>query len=659
MFAESTNKIDVMAHGRALRRFMVLLVCTILGLNSVLAQTPPPAAAPSPQSLKKLSIEELMDLEVTSVSRRPEKLSETAAAVQVITSEDIRRSGATTLPEVLRLASNLHVAQVESSQWAISARGFNNTLANKMLVLIDGRSVYTPLHAGVFWEIQDLLLADIERIEVISGSGATLWGANAVNGIISITTKRAQDTPGFLVETGSGSQPRSFINFRYGGRFGSNGHYRMYGKAFGRDRTTFSNGRAADDRWHLGQGGFRLDWQKSRVNKFTVQGDFYDGQLNGLNDQDTDVKGGNVLARWSREFSDRSDMSLQLYYDQTHRSIPASFAEDLTTYDVDFQHRLKLGERNDLVWGFGYQQIHDEIRNSSMLAFLPPRVTRHRYSAFLQDELALIEGRWSLTAGTKMEHNAHTGFELQPSLRTTFKIDRAQMVWGAISRALRTPSRIDTELFIPAQPPFLLTGNPDFKPERALSYELGYRTHPHERLSLSASAFSTDYTNLRSLERVNAASPFPIVVGNCLEGTSYGVELTADYQISDWWRVRGGLTEMRIHIRPRVTSTDRTNGSGESHDPNRHFVLRSSLEPISHFQVDSTLRYVSDITNQRLPGYAELDLRLAWQPKRSLEFSITGQNLLHDRHAEFGSPATRQLIARGVYGKVVWRFLEH
>jgi iron complex outermembrane receptor protein len=233
------------------------------------------------------------------------------------------------------------------------------------------------------------------------------------------------------------------------------------------------------------------------------------------------------------------------------------------------------------------------------------------------------------------------------------------MVWGAISRALRTPSRIDTELFIPAQPPFLLTGNPDFKPERALSYELGYRTHPHERLSLSASAFSTDYTNLRSLERVNAASPFPIVVGNCLEGTSYGVELTADYQISDWWRVRGGLTEMRIHIRPRVTSTDRTNGSGESHDPNRHFVLRSSLEPISHFQVDSTLRYVSDITNQRLPGYAELDLRLAWQPKRSLEFSITGQNLLHDRHAEFGSPATRQLIARGVYGKVVWRFLEH
>lgn len=659
MFAESRNKIDVMAHSRALRKFMGLLVCTVLALNSILAQTPAPAAAPAPQSLKKLSIEELMDLEVTSVSRRPEKLSETAAAVQVITSEDIRRSGATTLPQVLRLASNLHVAQVDSSKWAISARGFNNTLANKMLVLIDGRSVYTPLHAGVFWEIQDLLLADVERIEVISGSGTTLWGANAVNGIISITTKRGQDTPGFLIETGSGSQPRSFVNFRYGGRLGSNGHYRMYGKAFGRDGTVFSNGRTAENRWHLGQGGFRFDWQKARVNDFTVQGDFYDGQLNGLNDQDTDLKGGNVLARWSRKSSDRSDMSLQLYYDRTHRSIPGSFVEDLTTYDVDFQHRVKLGERNDLVWGLGYRQIHDEIRNSSLLAFLPPRVTRHRYSAFLQDEVALIQGRLSLTAGTKIEHNPYTGFELQPGLRTTFKIDRRQMVWGAISRALRTPSRIDTELFIPARPPFLLTGNPDFKPERALSYELGYRTHPHERLSLSASAFSTDYTNLRSLEQANAPRPFPIVVGNGLEGTSYGVELTADYQISNWWRVRGGLTEMRIHIRPRATSTDRTNGSGESHDPNRHLVLRSSLEPVSRFQIDSTFRYVSEITNQRLPGYPELDLRLAWQPKRSLEFSITGENLLHDRHAEFGSPATRQLIARGVYGKVVWRFLEH
>ncbi len=659
MFEDLRIDLDLMVSKRGLRGFVELVLCVVFGLNSAFAQAVAPAAAPAPQSLKKLTIEELMELEVTSVSRRPEKLSETAAAIQVITSEDIRRSGATTLPEALRLASNLHVAQVDSHQWAISSRGFNNTLANKMLVLIDGRSVYTPLHAGVYWDVQDLLLEDVERIEVISGSGATLWGANAVNGIISITTKRAQDTHGFLIETGGGSQPRSFLNVRYGGQFGSTGHYRIFGKAFGRDRSVLSNGRAADNRWHMGQGGFRLDWQKARVNTFTLQGDFYDGELSDPNDQEADLKGGNVLARWSRVLSDHSDMSLQLYYDRTRRSIQKSLAEDLTTYDIDFQHRLQLGDRNDLIWGLGYRQIHDDLRNINVLAFLPAQVTRRRYNAFIQDEIQLIRDRLSVTAGTKLEHNDYTGYELQPSLRAAFKIDRRQMVWGAISRALRTPSRIDTELFIPAQPPFLLVGNSDFESERALSYEIGYRTHLHDRVSFSASTFYTDFTNLRSLEQANPPSPFPIMIGNGLEGTSYGVELTADFQARSWWQVRGGLTEMRIHIQPQATSTDRSNGSGESHDPNRHFILRSSLEPISSLQIDSTFRYVSEITNQRLPGYAELDLRLAWQPKRSLEFSITGQNLLHDRHAEFGSPTSRQQIARSVYGKVVWRFLEH
>jgi iron complex outermembrane receptor protein len=334
-------------------------------------------------------------------------------------------------------------------------------------------------------------------------------------------------------------------------------------------------------------------------------------------------------------------------------------ADDLTTYDVDFQHRLQLGDRDDLVWGLGFRQIDDNIRNTSTLAFLPPQVTRRRYNAFIQNDFALIKDRLSLTAGTKIEHNDYSGVELQPSVRSTFKIDRRQMVWSAISRALRTPSRIDTELFIPARPPFLLAGGPDFKPEQSLSYELGYRTHPHEKVSLTASTFYNDYSRLRSIEQLDASRPFPVVIGNGLEGVSYGVELTADYQIRNWWRVRGGYTEMRIHIRPEATSTDRTNGSGESHDPNRHLILRSSLEPISRIQIDSTFRFVSEIANQRLPGYAELDLRLAWQPKRSLEFSITGQNLLHDRHAEFGSPASRQEIARSVYGKVVWHFLEH
>ena len=644
---------DLRLYPRLAGMFLCLAFCVISGTAQV------PAAVASSPSLKTLSIEELMNIEVTSVSRRAEKIAKTASAIQVITSEDIRRSGATNLPEVLRLASNLHVAQVNSNQWAISARGFNNTLANKMLVLVDGRSVYTPLHAGVFWDIQDTLLEDIDRIEIISGSGATLWGGNAVNGIISVTTKRAEDTHGFLIETGGGNQPTSFLNVRYGGVFGSGDHYRVYGKMFNRDRSVFENGRDAGNQWNMGQGGFRLDWRKSRSNNLTLQGDFYDGRLNSLNKQDTDLTGGNLLARWSRAFSDRSDMSLQLYYDRTHRSIPRGFAEDLTTYDVDFQHRVPLGERNDLVWGLGYRQIHDRIRNTNQLAFLPPQVTRRRYSAFVQDDIALIKERFGLSLGTKIEHNDYTGLELQPSVRMSFQINSQQMIWVAISRALRTPSRIDTELFIPAQSPFLLAGGPGFKSERSLGYELGYRTHPHDRVSVSASTFYTDNTNLRSIEQLNPPRPLPIIIGNGLRGASFGLELTTDYKVADWWRLRAGFTEMRLKIWPQQTSTDRTNGGGESHDPDRHLILRSSWAPVPDCEIDSAFRFVSAIANQRLPGYAELDLRAAWRPTRSLEFSVTGQNLLHNRHAEFGSLASRQEIARSVYGKVVWRFFEH
>jgi len=636
---------------------LLFLVISLPSAGPVVAQTPKPLNSQTP--LKQLSVEELMDVQVTSVSRRAEKLSETASAIQVITSEEIRRSGATSVPEALRLASNLHVAQVDSNQWAISARGFNNTTANKMLVLIDGRTVYTPLYAGVFWDVQDLLLEDIDRIEVISGSGATLWGSNAVNGVISIKTKHARDTRGLLVETGGGNQPRGFTNVRYGGQFSSRGQYRVYGKVFSRERTLFSNGRDAGNDWHMGQGGFRIDWQRSPANNFTLQGDYYDGQIDQLTGRNTDMKGGNLLGRWSRVFSDKSDLTLQGYYDRTYRTIPQVFAEDLSTYDLDFQHRLRLGERNELIWGLEYRQIRDRIRNGTMLAFLPSQVTRNQYSGFVQDEINLIKDRLDLTIGTKLGQNAYTGVEVQPSVRVKWRIDRNRLLWGAISRAVRTPSRIDRELFVPAQPPFLLAGGPNFRSEESFGYELGYRSHPHDRVSLSVSAFYNDYNRLRSLERLNPPAPIPIVIGNGLAGESYGLELTADYHVANWWLLRGGYTEMRIKIRPRPGSTDRTNGSGESHDPNRHFLVRSSFDLFRRLQFDSTFRYVSEIANQRLPGYAEMDLRLSWQPKSSLEFAVTGQNLLHDRHAEFGLPTSRQEISRSIYGKVVWRFLKH
>lgn len=638
----------------------IKVLCAVLILASVpsmiSAQT---KSSPTSSSLKDLSVEELMDLEVTSVSRRPEKLSDTASAIQVITSADIRKSGATTIGEALRLASNLHVAQVDSSSWAISGRGFNNMTANKMLVLIDGRTVYTPLYAGVFWDVQDTLLDDIERIEVITGPGATLWGANAVNGVISITTKRAADTQGLLVETGGGTQPRGFLNLRYGDHLGSKGYYKVYGKMFDRNQTFYASSRAARNDWKLGQGGFRLDWDKSRTNRFTVQGDFYDGQRDQLNSPDTDVKGGNLLARWSLSLHEESDLSLQFYYDRTHRNIPNTFVEDLSTYDLDFQYRFSSADRHQLIWGLGYRQLHDDIQNSTFLAFLPAQVSRRSYSGFLQDEITIVKEKLSLTVGTKVEHNNYTGAEFQPSVRTAWKIDQRQTAWGAISRAVRTPSRIDREFFVPASPPFLLAGGPDFRSEVLTAYEVGYRLRPHERVSFAISSFYNDYDKLRSIEQANPPRPIPVIIGNGLRGKSWGAELTADYLVAKWWRLQGGFTEMRLHIRPTETSTDRTNGSGESHDPNRHLLLRSSFEPARNLQIDSSFRFVSQIVNQQLPGYAELDTRLAWQPKPSLEFSIVGQNLLHNRHAEFGSPLSRQEIYRSVYGKMLWTFLKH
>jgi iron complex outermembrane receptor protein len=611
---------------------------------------------PPPSALKKLSVEELMDIEVTSVSKRPERLSETASAIQVITQEDIHRSGATRLPEALRLASNLEVAQVDSRQWAISARGFNNTLANKMLVLIDGRTVYTPLFAGVFWDVQDTLLEDIDRIEVISGPGATQWGANAVNGVINVITKHSKGTQGALLEGGGGTELRGFGGMRYGGALAPNLHYRVYGKYFDRDSTVLPNGQDATDDWHMGQGGFRMDWNASEANLITVQGDYYEGRIAQPGADDIAVSGGNVIGRWSHTISEASELKLQVYFDQTHRNIPGTFAEDLNTYDVDFQHRFPLGERHDIVWGLGYRLIDDDVGNTPALAFLPSQVSRQWFSTFGQDEIALVKDRLHLTLGTKIEHNDYTGFEFQPSGRLAWRVNQQQTLWAAISRAVRTPSRIDREFFVPGSPPFAIAGGPDFDSETLLAYELGYRVQPLPRLALTLAVFYNDYDNIRSLEQVNPPLPIPQVLANEQEGESYGAELTADYRVTDWWRLRAGYTELRIDIRPKPGSTDTTAGSNESHDPERYFSLRSSLDLPGHWELDAAFRYVSRIENQQVPAYGELDVRLGWRPRPELEFSIVGQNLLHDHHAEFGNVAMRREIERGVYGTVLWRF---
>src|SRR5438874_8027475 len=348
-----------------------------------------PDSSLSAEALKKLSIEQLMNLQVTSVSKRPERLSQTASAIQVITQEDIRRSGASSLAEALRLAANLQVAQIDSRQWAISARGFNGTTANKLLVLIDGRTVYTPLFSGVFWDVQDVPLEDIDRIEVISGPGATLWGANAVNGVINVITKNAKDTQGLLLSGGGGTELRGFGTAQYGGTLGSAVHYRVYGSGLTRQPTVLPTGLDAADDWHFGQGGFRLDWDPSQVSHVSFQGDLYDGRISQPSAPEIAVSGENLVGRWSRTLSANADLRAQLYYDRTHRDIPGTFGEDLDTYDVDLQQRARLGARHEVVWGLGYRNINDRVVNSDSVAFLPAHVARQWFTGFIQAEIAL------------------------------------------------------------------------------------------------------------------------------------------------------------------------------------------------------------------------------------------------------------------------------
>ena len=633
----------------------VIVLASVFAAGPALyAQSSP--SLPTPNALKKMSVEQLMDIEVTSVSKRPEKLSEAASAIQVVTADDIRRSGATSLPEALRLASNLEVAQIDSRQWAITARGFNNVFADKMLVLIDGRSVYTPLYAGVYWDVQDTMLEDLDRIEVISGPGATQWGANAVNGVINITTKSAKDTQGAFLAGGTGSELRTSAAARYGGRLAPNVFYRVYAKYFDRGDSVRSNGTKSNDAWRTGQTGFRVDWDAAADTQLTLQGDAYDGTEGQVGPDNIRVNGGNLLGRWSRKLAENSDVKLQLYYDRTHRRIPGSFTQNIDTYDLDFQHRRPFGTANDLVWGLAYRLVDDGVNNTPANAFLPPRVKRQWFSGFVQDEVAIVRDRLHLTLGTKVEHNDYTGVEIQPSVRLAWRPAKTQTVWSAFSRAVRTPSRIDRDLFSPATPPYRVAGGEKVVSEKLLSAEFGYRVQLEPSLALSLATFFNTYDDLRSLEPLNPPFAFPVEASSGLHGRSGGAELTADWRVSPAWRLRAGYTELRVHSEPQSGTADRTTRDSIARDPNHQLFLRSLVDLSARWECDTALRYIAPIGNQRLPGYTEADVRLGWRPTAACELSLNGQNLLHNHHPEFNGPGSRREIQRGFYGKATWSF---
>jgi iron complex outermembrane receptor protein len=670
MKSHPTHKAAIARHGFAILAIAILLNFLVVRISLaqeepvdrplLSAATPPSPATPDDLSkLKKMSFEDLTNVEVTSVSRKEEKWLEAASAIQVITSEDIRRSGATSIPEALRLASNLHVAQVNSSQWAISARGFNNVLANKLLVMIDGRVVYTPLYAGVFWDVQDVLLEDIERIEVVSGPGGTLWGANAVNGVINIITKDTRDTAGFLLEGGVGTELPGFGSLRYGGELTPDLHYRIQARGIRHNDTVQLNGLPAQDSWALSQGGFRLDWNPRGKDRLTFKGDIYDGNPNPeANATGVIVSGGNVLANWTRKISDSADFQLHFYYDRTWRDFGAGLKEKLTTYSFDWQNHFRVGQRQDLVWGLNYRLMDHDTQNLTLLKFLPANKTHAVSGAFIQDEITLVDRRLRVTLGSKFTHNAYTGFEVQPSARLKWTIKQSQTVWGAISRAVRTPSRIDGEFFLFANPTFpVISGNSDFRSEELVAYELGWRSQPTANLSLSLASFYNRYDNIRSAQPGPPPFGLPITFHNAVRGEAYGLEVSGIYQVNHWWRLRGGYTLFRKHLEVKPNEVDLNRATAESNDPKNQFQVQSTMDLPGRLELSASLRYVGALPRPAVPGYVGLDSRLGWRATSNLELSLVGQNLIGDEHLEFipASPARRQ-VERGVYGKVTWRF---
>ena len=613
----------------------------------------------SPDALKKLSLEQLMNIQVTSVSKHPERLENVASAIQVITQEDIRNSGAKTLPEALRLASNLQVAKVNSSQWAISARGFDNVLANKLLVLIDGRTVYTPLYAGVFWDVQNVMLEDVDRIEVISGPGGTLWGANAVNGVINIITKSAKETKGLFIQGATGTNLPGSGSLRYGGQVNDKLSYRIYGTGFKMGNTLDTNGIKVKDGWPMIQGGFRIDWDVSDRDKLTLQSNVYHAKPNpDAGDKAVIAKGDNIVARWNQSTSAKSDFQLQAYYDHTFRDFGNGFTEDLKTWDADWQNSYQLGQRHKLSYGANFRAMDHKVTNLELFAFLPAQKSLLLYSIFLQDEIALIKERLHFAIGNKLEHNSYTGFENQPNGRLTWTPKKNQTIWAAVSRAVRTPARIDRDFYLylaPSSP--LISGNDSFVSEKMTAYELGWRSQPVKTFSFSLSAFYNVYDDIRSVEPGPPPLNIPLTFANGVQGKTYGLELAATSQVTSWWNFKGGYTFLKKDLSVKPGSKDLNNGSAESDDPENQFQVQSDISLAGDIKLGTVIRYVDKLPKPYVPHYFGLDIHIAWELSKNLELSVTGQDLLYKHHAEFvpSSPSPRQ-IERSVYGQITCRF---
>jgi len=642
----------------------VLVMCELLCFVPI-------TSADDDADLTAMAFEELMDMEITSVSKKEEKLFTTPASVYVLSNEDISRSGHQSIPEVLRMVPGIHVAKIDSNKWAITSRGFNGMYADKLLVLIDGRSVYTPLYSGVYWDVQDLMLEDVDRIEVIKGPGGTLWGANAVNGVVNIITKNAKDTQGNLLTAGAGTEETGFSSLRHGGKLGENAYYRVYAKYFDRDEAIYANRAHANDGYDALREGFRIDWDRSEQDRITLQGDYYDGQSaqrtnltsatsNFAKDENVTVRGWNMLTRWRREYSDNSDISLQFYYDRTERYATV-LGESRDTFDVDFQHRFQLAEAHNLVWGLGYRHTSDNTIGSYTITFDPSSRKEEVLTGFVQDEVTLVEDLLKWTVGTKVENNDYTGYEFQPSTRLQWTPDEINTIWGSLTRAVTTPSRVYTHMtnkYVTIAPntSFQTIGNNALKSQEVISYELGYRVKPAASLWFDLSVFYSEYDNLITNEQTLDA--LVKQYGNKMNGETYGSEIAAHWLVNKNWKLTGGysLLEMRLHTDDSSTDTT-TEVRKEKSSPHSMFHLNSQYNPMDDLEMNTTLYYVGSVPHYNIPSYTRLDVGLTWHASQAMDISLVGQNLLDSSHPEFSDPAPFNTeVQRGLFGKLTCRF---
>src|SRR5688572_4196554 len=621
------------------------------------------ASAPPPSNLGDLTIEDLMNVTVTSVAKKETPLQHSPAAIAVITSEDIRRIGATTIPEALRIVPGMNVARINANEWAVSSRGFNSQYANKLLVLVDGRSAYTPTFAGVYWHSLDLMLEDLDRIEVIRGPGGALWGANAVNGVINIISKSARDTQGFLANTAFGTDLQPLSSVRYGGQIGTNLYFRLYGQLLNHSSFEMTDGSDAHDDWTSGRGGLRLDWHPTEHDHLLVDAslhlsriaqEYSEAHLTPVAGMDNhivnnDNRGGHVLGRWNRNLAEDSGISLQFYWDRFDHTFSGA-RETRDTFDIEGQHHFQLGSRQSVMWGLGYRYSPAHNDSSETSRWLIEDTHDQLVSAFLQDEINLIPDQLKLTLGAKLEHNDYTGFEFQPSGRLLWTPHQNHSLWGSISRAVRTPSRFEKSLIAdqaafqpPASPPVLITVFPaeDLKAEELLAFELGYRVEATKQLAFDVAGFYNQYDHLITYSpgapefTTDPAPPHLLIPlqGNFNNsGETYGVEIGAQWQPFESWKIAAGYTWLHMRLHPEE--------SPENENPQHQVQLRSSLSLTRDLTLHGAAYYVDDVTvglvngSADIPSYIRVDAGLTWRPKPWVEFSIWGQNLFDDGHPE-------------------------